>query len=129
MAVRPIAVEQDAQLVMGQLERVFLLALQRLQIELTLQIDLIVHQPGPPHHQQQQRQQGLGITAGALEADQGAVFRCFTAQPGAATLHQIGQGITAELAAAAAQHPGQQLGGTALAAWIAAAASPHPQLG
>ena len=50
MAVGPFAIEQSAQTVMGQLEGIFPLPSQGLQVELALQCDLVGLQSGPPHH-------------------------------------------------------------------------------
>ena len=114
---------------MGDLEWVFLLPLQRLQIELALERDLILDQPRGCHHLQDQWQQQSGVITGAFEADQGAVLGCFAAQSRPPSLHEISQSVTTETAAATAEHPGQQLRNTTLANGVGATSASDPELG
>ena len=50
VAIGPLAVELMAQLVVGQLEGVLPLALQALQVEAPLEIELVAVEPGMPRH-------------------------------------------------------------------------------
>ena len=67
MAVAATAVEQLAQPLMGQVERVLLQPLQGLQVQITLQLNLTVIQQRVLHHLQQERQEAGGIAANAFE--------------------------------------------------------------
>jgi hypothetical protein len=129
VAVGAVAVELLAQAVMGQLEGIFAVALQGLQVELALQVDLIVEQPGLLYQGQEQGQQLAGVGRGALEADQQAVFGGFAAQARAQALHLVGQGVTAVVAAAAAEQARQQLVAAPLADRVGAAAAADPEFG
>ena len=129
VAIGTVAIELLAQAVMGQLEGIFAVTLQGLQVELALQVDLVVQQPGLLHQGQQQGQQRFGIGRGALKADQQAVFGGLAAQASAQAFHLVGQGLAAVVAAAAAEQAGQQLVAAPLAPGVGAAAAPDPELG
>ena len=129
MAVGTGAVEAVAQLVVGELEGVFPLALQGLQIQLAFQVQLVRLQLRLPDHGQQKGQQAGGIVGGAFEANHQGILQGIGPQPSPSPFHQIGQGLSIEIAAAAGHQAGQQLVGTATALGIGAAAAPDRQPG
>jgi len=108
VAVGAVEVEELAQGVVGQLERVLPLALQRLEIELLLQLELVRGQGGLAHHAQQQGQQGGRVIGGALEPQQQGILLGISPQAGSA---------------AAGHRAGKELVGTALVRRIGAAAA------
>ena len=107
MAVGPFAIEQSAQTVMGQLEGIFPLPSQGLQVELALQCDLVGLQSGPPHHLQEQGQQDIGILGGAMQPDHQGVLTGLRPQGGSAPLDEIGHGFGIQGTATPGHQSGQ----------------------
>ena len=70
VAIGTVAIELLAQAVMGELKGIFAVTLEGLQVELALQVDLVVEQPGLLHQGQEQGQELVGVGRGALEADE-----------------------------------------------------------
>ena len=127
VAVRTIAIELVAELVMGQLKGILALALQALQVQLPLQIQLIGLQARAAHHREQQRQQGVAVLSGTLEGQHQTVLSGLAAQAGAGPLDEIRQRFGIELAAAAGHQSSEQLMGAATAGGIHAAAATNDQ--
>ena len=126
MPVGTLAVEQAQQLIVGQLIRVLLLALEGLDIELPLDGHLVRSQEGTADHGQEEGKQVRGVGGGALEAQDQGVLVGLSPQRGPRPLHQIGEGIGIQVAAAAGHRSGQELVGAPSMLRIgAAAASDH----
>ena len=106
MAVGAIAKHQLAQTILGAAEGVFLQALQGLQVEVPLELDLLAAGSGLLHHLEQLRQQHMAIAAHPFQHDLQMVIASFTTEAGPLVFNPLGKGARIVVAAAAGERPG-----------------------